>query len=450
VPHLDAFITPGSPVHGSLSLPPDKAICHRAALLASVGEGHVTITPWSSAEDCRRTVELVRALGVGVEPTPRGLQINGVGLTGLRASREPLSCGESGTTMRLAAGLLAGQPFASELVAEASLARRPMRRIVEPLTRMGARCEGTTHPNSTELFPPLRLHGHRPLRGLRHELPVASAQVKSAILLAGVYADGPTTIIEPSATRDHTERLFARLGVSIQRVGTHIILTPPTRSWSLPSVLTVPCDPSSAAFFLAAAALCPGSRLTIPSMGLNPTRIHFLTVLQRMGAAIEWVVDDDAWEPRGTVTVAHQPLHGTTVSAHEVSWLIDELPILMVVACAAEGHTSFEGMGELRVKETDRFQSMTTGLQRLGATLAIRQPASVVMTRSRLRGAAIESFGDHRTAMSLAVAALCAEGPTTIRGAECVAKSLGTFFELLQSVTSPATVRLIDAVPLAE
>ena len=442
---MDASITRAASLTGTLQLPADKAICHRAALLSAISDGTTRIAPWSTAEDCRRTVEVLRGLGVPMIETREGLEVTGVGVSGLRAPTEPLDCGESGTTMRLSCGLLAGQSFTSRLTCGESLRHRPMRRVIEPLSRMGARIEAISpvmNEMEPEDYPPLDITGSR-LTGIAYTLPVASAQVKSAILLAGLYADRPTTVIEPLSTRDHTERLLQKLGVHIIHEGTSITLHPPTGK--LPGVghLTVPGDPSSAAFFVVAAASLPGSRLVICDVGLNPTRTAFLEVLRRMGAAIKVEVHDQAWEPRGTITVSASPLRGTTIAAGEAPALIDELPILMVAACVAEGQTRFEGVGELRVKETDRVHSMITGLKAMGANLLASPDGSLVVQGGRpLHHATVESFGDHRTAMSLSVAGLLAEGQTHVRGVGCVAKSLGNFFELLASVVGSSVVQV--------
>lgn len=437
---MDAVIASSGPLNGTLALSSDKAICHRAVLVSALADGATAMTPWSTAEDCQRTLEVVRALGVRADLAGDTLTVHGAGVTGLRAPSAPLHCGESGTTMRLACGLLAGQPFQSRLTAGGSLAQRPMRRIVEPLSRMGARFDGAGSSNE-EIHPPLIIQGARPLRGMTYTMPVASAQVKSAILLAGLFADSPTTVIEPAATRDHTERMLKLFQADLTVERHAVTLRPPTRHLPSPGRLTIPSDPSSAAFFLVAATLVPKSQLILRDVCLNSTRTHFLKILERMGARVSWDQLDTQWEPRATVTVEHRPLRGTTIRADEVPLVIDELPVLMAAACAAEGETCFEGLHELRVKETDRLTSMTTGLAALGARLHLRTGAGVVIAKSRLRGASVDSFGDHRTAMSLAVAGLIAEGETHVRNAECVAKSFGNFFELLKSIGG--SVRLV-------
>ena len=449
---MDALIRHCPAVQGTLVLPADKAICHRAALLCALANGSTELTPWSTAEDCQRTLGILQQLGVEIRQTPSGIQIHGKGLTGLQAPQDELDCGESGTTMRLAAGLLAGQPFTSRLTARASLQQRPMHRIIEPLTKMGADIGAISliepredHPS--EDYPPLEIRGRFPLRGMTYTMPVASAQVKSAILFAALFANGPTTIVEPVPTRDHTERLLTRLGVAIRRDGHAMTLEPPRQKLSAPGALTIPGDLSSAAFFVVAASIVPASQLVIRDVGLNPTRIQFLHVLKRMGACVEWTIQDEPWEPRGTITVKSAKLHGTTVEATEAALLIDELPILMVAACAAEGETvtRLRGIQELRVKETDRLESMCQGLSLLNARLITSPDGSdVIIHGNKLLGRTVESHQDHRTAMSLAIAGLLAEGETRVRNAGCIAKSLGNFFELLAAVTPPGTVKTID------
>ena len=431
---MDTIIHHTEALQGTLSVPPDKAICHRAVFIAALAEGETGIRPWPEAEDCQRTLELVQALGVRVRRSSEAVTIQGRGLGGFRAPTQDLFCGESGTTLRLAAGLLAGQSFVSRLTAGASLSRRPMRRIIEPLSRMGARLEGTrSSSDAKEVFPPLTIQGHRPLGAMRYELPVASAQVKSAVLLAGLSADARTTIVEPQHTRDHTERMLRHFGVRVDGEGTSISIEP--GALTSPGTLELPGDLSSAAFFLVAASIVPGSQVTMRGVALNPTRSGLLTVLRWMGASldVEEEKEDHEWEPRGTLTVSASTLSGTTIESSEVPGLIDELPILMVAAACARGPTIVRGVGELRVKETDRVRSMVDGLGRMGAQIhVVGQDSIEIEGTETLQGAAVEGAGDHRTAMSLAVAALVADGATTIRGAECVAKSFPSFFDQLR------------------
>ena len=443
-------------------LPADKAICHRAALLCALTKGVTELTPWSPAEDCQKTLGLLQQLGVSVSRTPEGIRIEGVGLSGLRASANPLDCGESGTTMRLACGLLAGQPFQSELTARDSLRQRPMRRVVEPLSQMGARLEGSQQGG--DVYPPLTVTGRRPLSAIRYTMPIASAQVKSAILLAGLYAGGRTEVIEPVLTRDHTEGLLDHLGAPIKGYrqkyvkpggGVSISLEGPVQRLRAPGRLSIPADPSSAAFFIVAALLVPDSKITLPNVALNRSRVHFLDVLKRMGANIhidvQPPIEGSEWEPRGTITAKSSSLRGVRLGIGDTASMIDELPILMVAACAAEGETGFEGVQELTVKESNRLQAMNDGLNKLGARPdVLGQDMMKIGGRSGdgpvFCGATVESAGDHRIAMSLAIAGLLAEGETRIHHAECVAKSFPDFFECLASVTGGSSVKTIDPV----
>ena len=440
---MDAVIHHSPPLRGTLTPPPDKAICQRAVLIAALAQGDTVIRPWPAADDCQRVLQLVQALGVVVKRSAQDLTIQGRGAEGLQAPTQDLFCGESATTFRLAAGLLAGQPFTSRLSAGPSLSRRPMRRIVEPLSEMGARLQGTVSSSGqAELVPPLTIQGRRPLRAIRYEMRLASAQVKSAILLAGLSADGRTTIVEPHQTRDHTERMLRHVGVRLECSGPEVSVEP--GALASPGTVSLPGDFSSAAFFLVAAACVPGSRLTLQEVGLNPTRIGLLGILERMGASVHCSVNKERWEPRGTLVVEAQALRGTIVEPAEVPSVIDELAILMVAAACARGTTHFRGIGELRVKETDRIQSMVNGLRRLGVDVHLEPPDTVEITGGSLRGAVVESAGDHRTAMSLAVAGLAAEGRTIVRGAECVAKSFPEFFDQLRLATSFSTVKTVD------
>lgn len=440
---MDAIIHGAPALQGRLTVPPDKAIAHRAVLIAAIAEGSTRIAPRPSADDCRQTVELVRQLGVRVDASPDSVVVEGCGGERFRPLSPSIDCGESGTTFRLAAGLLAGHPGSVRLTAGPSLSRRPMKRIITPLTRMGARLKGTrSGAGSEEWYPPITVQGRCPLRAIRYPLDVASAQVKSAILLAGLSADGPTTVMEPVPTRDHTERMLRHYGAAVQRDAQAITLAPgPLRS---PGRLELPGDFSGAVFFLVAGACVPGSRLALDEVGVNPTRTTSLEVLRRMGAQITVSVSDDRWEPRGTVAVEACPLRGVVVEAREVPGLIDELPALMVAAACARGVSIFRGIGELRVKETDRIRSMMAGLQRFGVRVRLPDPESVEIEGGRLIAAQVDSAGDHRTAMSLAVAGLAAQGVSVIRGAGCVAKSFPDFFERLGVIAGAATVKTVD------
>ena len=435
---MNATIQRASALQGVLTIPPDKAICHRAALLAAVANGVTEIRPWPAADDCQRTLQLVQRLGVAVRSDRQAVWIEGRGA--VHAPAQELFCGESGTTLRLAAGLLAGHPFTSRLTAGVALSRRPMRRIIEPLSRMGAVFSGGS--STEEMHPPLTVQGRRPLRAIRYEPPVASAQVKSAILLAGLFADGPTTVVEPIQTRDHTERMLRAFGATLRLDGHDVSVEP--GGLTSPGLLELPGDVSSAAFFLTAAACVAGSSVQLDGVSLNPTRTALLDVLKRMGAEVRWSADGEAWEPRGTIRVEARPLRAITLQPHEIPGVIDELPVLMAAAACASGTSRLAGVGELRVKETDRIRSMAEGLTRLGAKVRVVPPDTVEIDGGPLIGAEVESAGDHRTAMSLAVAGLLARGTTTILGAECVAKSFPDFFERLGRLGGSSTVKTVD------
>lgn len=438
---MNATITHASALQGTVTVDPDKAICQRAVLLGALADGTTRIHPWPSADDCQHALRVIQQLGVSVSRFPQGISIHGRGARGWRAPAAELCCGESGTTFRLVAGLLAGQPFTSTLSAGPALSGRPMQRIIEPLSRMGAVLTGRSG-RCGECYPPLTIQGRSALTAIRYTLPVASAQVKSAVLLAGLSADGPTSVIEPRPTRDHTERLLRGFGVLVRADAAAVTVEPgPLTS---PGEVSLPADFSSAAFFIVAALCVPGSRLVLPQVNLNPTRIGLLKILERMGARVRLTDQEDGWEPRATVEVHAQPLHAARVEAAEVPSVIDELPILMVAAACARGTTRFDGVGELRVKETDRIESMLNGLRRLGIQASLVAPDTVEIEGGLLTGAAVESVGDHRTAMSLAVAGLVAQGVTTVLGAECVAKSFPEFFDRLREAAGPATVKSVD------
>jgi len=430
-------------LRGRVKVPGDKSISHRALLLGSIAEGKTRIQNFLPAADCLATLACVRALGIEVgRLSETELIVQGRGLRGLREPEDVLDCAGSGTTMRLLAGILAGQPFYSVLTGNEQLRRRPMGRIVEPLRRMGATVSGRDDGR----LPPLTIMGGN-LHGIKYRLPVASAQVKSAILLAGLYADGPTVIHEPGPARDHTERMLAAMAEgqtsnfklqsskrkALEVDGATITLRGGTRLSSLDIV--VPGDVSSAAYFIAAACLVPGSRVAIESIGVNPTRTGFLDALREMGADI--LVGNQhevSGEPVAEVVVRAGGLRGVEVRGDQVPRMIDEFPILAVAATQAEGQTVVRDAAELRVKETDRIANMAVELRKLGAHIEERPDGFVVEGPTRLMGTRVNSHGDHRLAMSLAIAGLIAEGETTIEGAECIADSFPGFEATLRAL----------------
>ena len=413
-------------LRGQIKVPGDKSISHRALLLGAIAEGTTRIRNFLPAADCLATLACVRALGVEVERlSETELIVHGQGLRGLTEPEDILDCAGSGTTMRLLAGILAGQPFYSMLTGNEQLCRRPMGRIVEPLRRMGATVLGRDDGR----LPPLTIHGGN-LHGIEYRLPVASAQVKSAILLAGLYADGPTVIHEPGPARDHTERMLAAMGANIQYQISNIKV----QSSKLSSLdIVVPGDISSAAYFIAAACLVPGSEVVVVGVGVNPTRTGFLDALKEMGADI--LVEnrrDTGGEPVADVVVRAGCLRGTEVKGDQVPRMIDEFPILAVVATQVQGMTVVSDAAELRVKETDRIANIAVELRKLGAHIKERSDGFVVEGPTPLVGAQVNSHGDDRLAMSLAIAGLVAEGETTIEGAECVVDSFPGFEDTLR------------------
>ncbi len=400
-----------APLQGEITAPGDKSVSHRAIMLAALAQGVSQIDGFLEGEDTRATAAIFARMGVRIEtPSASRRIVHGVGLQGLSAPAEVLDCGNAGTGMRLLAGLLAGQAFDSSLTGDDSLRRRPMRRVIEPLAAMGARIESAAGG-----LPPLRIAGGVALRGIDYALPVASAQVKSAILLAGLYARGETCVREPHPTRDYTERMLSAFGWPVifepgraRLSGGHQLRA---------TEVSVPVDFSSAAFFLVAASLVPGSRLLLRAVGLNPRRTGLLQALRLMGADIrEHAPREQGGERVADLEVRHARLRGIDVPVDLVPDMIDEFPILFIAAAAAEGVTTVRGAAELRVKESDRLAVMATGLRQLGIALD-ETPDGARIHGGSLQGGAVDSHGDHRIAMSFAVAGLLASGP--VRIAEC-------------------------------
>ncbi len=424
---------------GTISVPGDKSITHRTVLLSALAEGESVIVGYCRGEDCLNTVRSCRALGVSVEETPEHLRVQGKGLWGLTEPEAPLDCGNSGTGIRLLTGLLAGQDWFSVLTGDESVCRRPMGRVVKPLRQMGAIIAGR---KGGELAP-LAITGSR-LKGITYASPVASAQVKSALLLAGLYAEGVTQISEPRLSRDHTERLYRYLGIPIQQSVQEGRFTVrlqgrPAIGWSGGRDLRVPGDLSAAAFFVVAASIVPGSEVTIQGVGINPSRTGVLEILTGMGADIQrFNQREQMGEPVADLRVRAASLRGTTIGAERIPQTIDEFPILCVAATLAEGTTIISGAEELRVKESDRIATMASELGKMGA--AIRETPDGLTIEGgrgrRLHGATCNSHGDHRVAMSLAIAGLAAEGQTRIEGTDCIDTSFPDFTtRLLESLT---------------
>jgi len=415
-------LSPAAAIRGRFALPGDKSLSHRLAILGAVAEGETRLSNFASAADCASTLTCLQALGVSIERSGGSVLIRGRGFAELKAPCAELDAGNSGSTLRMLAGVLAGRPFRSALTGDASLRGRPVERVAVPLRAMGARL------TSTDGRPPLHIEGAT-LSPLTFELPVASAQVKTAILLAGLQAEGQTTVREPAPSRDHTERLLPLFGAPVERSG----LTTSVRGRArLRCVqMAVPGDVSSAAFLVVAALTQPGSEIRLDGVGLNPGRTAFLDVLRLMGAEIEVEHSAGDAEPVGTIVARSSRLHGVDVPPEIVPALIDEVPILAVAAAFAEGRFSVSGAGELRVKESDRLAALAEGLRAMGVRLDERSDGLAIDGGRPLRGAAVRSHGDHRIAMALAIAALGANGATEIEDAECACVSFPEFYEVL-------------------
>jgi 3-phosphoshikimate 1-carboxyvinyltransferase len=427
-------ISPGGTIDGVVELPGDKSISHRYALIAALAEGRSEILNYSTAADCRSTLGCLRRLGVETDFTRERLRISGQGLGGLQAPRRSLDAENSGTTIRMLAGVLAGQSFTSTLTGDASLRSRPMRRVVEPLRKMGA--EIRAHDDDCA---PLEIRGGA-LHSIDYTLPIPSAQVKSAILLAGLYADGVTTVREAVRTRDHTELALREFGATIESLNKSVRIHPRPKLEA--RRLTVPGDLSSGVFFIAAALIVPDSALILHNVGLNPTRTRVLDFLISIGAAIHLAaVQLRDGELIGDISVRHSALAGGEISGAHAAEMIDELPMLAALGPFTEKGIEIHGAQELRVKESDRIATISAGLRRMGARVEEFPDGLRVEGRStgKLRGAKVEPAGDHRIAMALAIAALGAQGDTVIRHADCVGVSFPEFFAILERLRGKGT-----------
>ncbi|MEN2986054.1 MAG: 3-phosphoshikimate 1-carboxyvinyltransferase [Thermodesulfovibrionaceae bacterium] len=413
---------------GRINPPADKSISHRAIMFASLAKGISRIRNFLWAKDPLSTLNAMRALKVEIETNFEGeILIHGKGLNSLKEPEDVIDCGNSGTTIRLLSGILSGQPFLSILTGDESLRGRPMRRVINPLRMMGADIMARADDN----FPPIAIKGSK-LRGIDYKLDIASAQVKSAILLAGLFAEGVTTVTEPQKSRDHTERMLKGMGVDIQIKDNTITLNPPERL--NPFDIHIPNDFSSAAFFIAAATVVPNSEVLIENVCLNPTRTGFLRVVKEMGAQIETVnLHEQSGEVVGDIICkTTSSLKSVTVKGDIIPVLIDEFPVLCVLATQAEGQTIIRDAKELRVKESDRIKAMATELKKMGADIEELEDGVIVRGPTKLKGSEVYSYKDHRVAMALSVAGLIAEGSTTVQDAHCVDISFPEFYNLLQ------------------
>lgn len=424
-PNISFIVAPGGCLIGEIRVPGDKSISHRSIMLGSLAIGTTEISGFLEGEDSLATLRAFRDMGVEIEGPNNGhVTIHGVGLHGLKAPQRALDLGNSGTSMRLMAGLMAGQDFDVEMIGDVSLSGRPMRRVTDPLAVMGAVIE------TTDLgTPPLKVYGRARLHGMHYQMPVASAQVKSSILLAGLYADSPTSVTEPAPTRDHTERMLKGFGYPVTQQGA-------TATVAVGGTLTatqidIPADISSATFFMVAATIAEGSKLVLQHVGINPTRIGVINILRLMGAEIAINNERDVGgEPVADISVYSSQLKGIVIPEDQVPLAIDEFPALFIAAACAEGETVLTGARELRVKESDRIQVMADGLITLGIDARPTEDGMVIQGRGRFGGGEVESHGDHRIAMSFAMAALRAEAPITIRNCANVATSFPGFVEM--------------------
>ncbi len=420
-------ISPASAVTGAITLPGDKSISHRYAMISAIADGESLIHNYSTGADCHSTLGCLRGLGTDVEVAGTEVVIRGRGLDGLRAPSGDLDAGNSGSTIRMLSGILAAQPFLTRIFGDESLSRRPMQRIMRPLAKMGAEIGAREGK-----FPPLEIRGTR-LRPIDYTLPVPSAQVKTCVLFAGLFAEGQTTVIEPVASRDHTEIALREFGADLRIAQRKISLTGRPRLTG--RELMVPSDLSSAAFFIVAALLVPGSQLTIRGVGLNPTRSALLDFLTGMGAKILIpTLESRNGELIGDIVVQHSELKGGTVEGALTAALIDEIPVLAVLGAATEEGLTVKDAGELRVKETDRIRTVVENLRRLGVEAEERPDGMVIPGRQTFRAGEFDSFGDHRIAMAFAVAALRGDGPSTIENPEAASVSFPGFWSTLARI----------------
>jgi 3-phosphoshikimate 1-carboxyvinyltransferase len=423
------LMTKSNSLKGEIMVPGDKSISHRAVMFGSISKGTTRVSNFLPGEDCLSTISCFRSLGVDINQDGSQVTVNGKGLSGLKKSDKTLYVGNSGTTIRLMMGILSGLPFETQLEGDDSIAKRPMTRVTVPLSKMGANITGR---NNGE-FTPLTVSGQS-LTGITYELPVASAQVKSAILLAGLQAEGMTTVIEPVKTRDHTERMIRQFGGSVEQMGDKVIVRGGQELTS--SHIDVPGDISSAAFFLAAGAITPGSEILLKNVGLNPTRTGIIDVLKDMGAELTIEeYDQDTAEPAGDIRIKYSQLKGTTVAGELIPRLIDEIPVIALLASQADGRTVIKDAAELKVKETNRIDSVVDELTKLGAKIQATDDGMIIDGRTALTGGSVSTYGDHRIGMMLSVAALISSGEVRLTGSEAVAVSYPGFFEDLYSLS---------------
>lgn len=419
-------IQPIKKLTGTVTIPSDKSISHRSIMLGSLARGTTRISNFLMGDDCLSTINCFKKLGIKIDIKDDTVIVEGKGLRGLSPSNETLDCGNSGTTVRLISGILAGQVFSTTLTGDASIQKRPMNRVMNPLSEMGAQFEA-----KESNFCPITIYPHA-LKGICYHSPVASAQVKSSILLAGLYADEATTVIEPALSRDHTERMLTAFGATVKRKGTAVTIEPCKELCA--TDITIPGDISSAAFFIVAGLITPGSDLIIQNVGVNPTRRGILDVLLAMGGDITLLNEKEVCgEPVCDLHVRYSKLHGTTVEGCIIPTLIDEIPAIAVAALFAKGTTIIKDAAELRVKESDRIEALYTELTKMGAHITTQPDGMTIEGDHSLHGAILESYHDHRIAMSLAIAACNASSPSELLNPECVSISFPNFYHLLKT-----------------
>ena len=444
-------IKPVKNLKGEIHIPGDKSISHRAVMIGSIADGETIANNFLMSADCLATIDCFKEMGIEIETQNSKFKtqnecrviIKGKGLKGLKKPEKMLDVGNSGTTIRLISGILAGQDFETTITGDASIQKRPMRRIVEPLFRMGAIIEGIGRSGNQgigdkEVYPPLKIKGGK-LRPTEYKMPMASAQVKSCVLLAGLYADGKTCIIEPAPSRDHTERMLSHFGVPINVTGNKISICGPASFEG--SEIDIPGDISSAAYFIVAGLLVPGSDLLLRSIGVNPTRTGILEVVHRMGGNAE-VLDEViiSEEPRADIRLTSNEkrvtkMKGIEMSGELIPKIIDEIPIIAVLATQAEGTTIIKDARELRVKESDRIKTISSELRKMGAKIDEKEDGMIIHGPTKLKGAKVKSYGDHRVAMSMAIAALIADDETEIEDVDCVETSFPGFFKILKEIS---------------
>ena len=418
-------------LRGDIAVSGDKSISHRAVMISSIAKGESLLRNILDGEDCRVTIDAFRRMGISVDVQADGnVIVKGKGLRGLKRSEGSLYLGNSGTSMRLLLGILSGQDFKSVLTGDPSLSKRPMKRVTHPLMLMGSSIEGADNAN----FAPLTICGGQ-LKSLSYKSPIASAQVKSSIMFAGLYADGKTMITEPYKSRDHTERMLLLFGVDVSEEGLSVSIEGSGHKELGPREIDIPADISSAAFFITLAAIAKDAEIKIKRCGINPTRAGIINVLIDMGADIEMVNKSGDSEPIADIIVKSSDLEATRVLKEQIPSLIDEIPMIALCATQAEGTTFIEGIGELRVKETDRVHSIMTNLKAFGADIVVEEDTFIIKGPKRLQGASVDSFYDHRTAMMSIIAGCIAEDKTRVSDTDCIATSFPDFMNILKALT---------------